>query len=108
MGFGDRQGLAMDRGRGVARGGRTQRIRAALDQEGGLGPAAGPASPRSAIEGSVSRPMNRPIASNVLACEAVASSPDTWVRPAGDSDMNASGAPDALLFAPVMASATFP
>ena len=35
--------------------------------------------------------MNRFIASNVVCCEPVASSPEAWVRPAGVSVANASG-----------------
>ena len=64
-------------------------------------------SPRPAMNGSVSRPMNRFIASKVVCCEPVASSPETCVRPAGVSPPNTMGMPPFALKKARIALATF-
>ena len=47
------------------------------------------------------------MASKVVCCEAVAASPETWVRPAGDSVAKAKGMPPVVLKKLVSALATF-
>jgi hypothetical protein len=51
--------------------------------------------------------MNRFMASKVVCCEAVASSPETCVRPPGDNVPNTTGMPPVALKKPVNALATF-
>ena len=64
-------------------------------------------SPRPAMNGSVSTPMNWFIASKVVCCEPVAVSPETCVRPAGVSPPNTSGMPPLVLKKLMSALATF-
>ena len=49
------------------------------------------------MNGSVKRPRNMFIASKVVCCEPVASSPEACVRPAGVSSPNTSGMPPVVL-----------
>jgi hypothetical protein len=66
-----------------------------------------PALPRPSVNGSVITPMNRPMASNVVCCAAVAPSPEICVMPAGVKPPNTSGMPPFLLKKPVTEFATF-
>ena len=70
-------------------------------------PLAETGSPRPAMNGSVKRPRNRFIASKVVCCEPVATSPEACVRPAGVSPPNTTGMPPLLLKNPTIALATF-
>ena len=59
------------------------------------------------MKGSVKSPMNRFIASKVVCCEPVATSPEACVSPAGVSDPNTMGMLPLVLKKLVNALATF-